>query len=236
MGKRTAVFLSACAAALCLSGCAQSSRDSGGTSSTQSPRHHSRETGRAFLLKGQPEKPGYGLYSYILFGARPGPATRERYLRMLAAYVDIPEVSRLETERAACELNVTYLPLRGESPSPAPSAEWLLENYDYDRARLLLGALKGSHRGGPYIVSTYKPLGGVRELSGQFLYQDLSSTPPDIVVLWVKEFLTQVEQERFWEERTVMQCILTLRQSIAAAATGFPQVKESVDSLIAWKK
>src|SRR2546425_1308109 len=52
-----------------------------------------RETGRAFLIAEQPEEKGYGLYSYLLFGTPPSEATRERYLNLIATYLEsIPPV------------------------------------------------------------------------------------------------------------------------------------------------
>jgi len=38
------------------------------------------ETARDFLVAHQPEEPGYGLYSYLLFGSPPTPASRDRAL------------------------------------------------------------------------------------------------------------------------------------------------------------
>jgi hypothetical protein len=194
-----------------------------------------RETGRSFLQKGFPETPGYGLYSYILFGATPTGATKERYLRTIDAYLNIPQIATLEEYLPTCKLNITYLPLT-DPPHSKPEAEWILNHYDYARARILLQALSGTHRTGPYIVSTYKPLSGVTKLSGQYLYQDLSSAPAPIVTLWIKEFLTQTEQERFWEERTAMHCVLEIRKAIGIAAEGLPEVKKSLSTVINWIK
>lgn len=195
-----------------------------------------RETGRSFLPKGKNETPGYGLYSYLLFGAPPTAATRDRYVQAITAYLNIPRISELEQYRPTCELNITYLPLTEEQLASDPQLDWVLAHYDYARARIFLQTLGGGHRDGPYIISTYKPLGGVQRLSGQYLYQDLSSTPPRIVSLWVKEFLNQVEQERFWEERTAMQCVLKIRQGVEMAAEGLPDVQKSLATVIAWVK
>jgi hypothetical protein len=56
-----------------------------------------RESGRAFLLGSQPEKPGYALYSYLLLGGPPDDTTRERYraavLAFLGKIVELDNVS-----------------------------------------------------------------------------------------------------------------------------------------------
>jgi hypothetical protein len=80
-------------------------------------------------------------------------------------------------------------------------------------------------------------------ITEQYLFQDLSSVPADIVVPWVKEFIGQAAQERFWEARNAAQFTLKLRQSVALLATGssdakrpWPQAKKELESLIEWKQ
>jgi len=71
-------------------------------------------------------------------------------------------------------------------------------------------------------------------LSPPYLYQDLSSVPARLVLLWVKEFLDQTAQQSFEDSRRVQQVALKLRQSIAIAAKGLPDVLEALDRWIAW--
>src|ERR1051326_9535597 len=70
-----------------------------------------RETGRAFLTHGEDEEPGYGLYSYLLFGSQPNDATRQRYLSSISAYLAIPTARALREHFPASSMNITYLPL-----------------------------------------------------------------------------------------------------------------------------
>ena len=210
-----------------------------------------RETGRAFLIAEQPEAKGYGLYSYLLFGAPPTEATRERYLNLIATYLEsIPPVGSFKGSLERWELNIAYLPLKDSPPvefskgcSQLPCgtgnvafAQWVLDHYNYTRARVLLRAVPagGTHRNGPYIVSSLKPLSTTPILSPPYLYQDLSSVPPRLVLLWVKEFLDQTAQQSFEDSRKVQQVALKLRQSIAIAAKGLPDVLEALDRWIAW--
>ena len=210
-----------------------------------------RETGRAFLIAEQPEAKGYGLYSYLLFGAPPTEATRERYLNLIATYLEsIPPVGSFKGSLERFELNIAYLPLKDSPPvefskscSELPCgtgnvafAQWVLDHYNYTRARVLLRAVPagGTHRNGPYIVSSLKPLSTTPILSPPYLYQDLSSVPARLVLLWVKEFLDQTAQQSFEDSRRVQQVALKLRQSIAIAAKGLPDVLEALDRWIAW--
>lgn len=196
-----------------------------------------RETARGFLLKGEKEKAGYGLYSYFLLGSPPIDSSRARYLKAIQAYLHlIPTVSDLEDYVSADKLNITYLPVRSPLP-PNPTAEWLLENYDFARARVLLDLLPGAHNAGPYFVSVLKPLTGARQLSGQYLFQNLSAVPAepqDLISSWILEFMNLAAQERFWEPRTAEVLTLKLRSTISVLAIGLPEVKKQLASWVSW--
>jgi hypothetical protein len=203
------------------------------------------QTGRSFLLPDQMEAEGYGLYSYVLLGSEPDDTTRERYLKAIIEYLKFPEIARFEKYRERRELNITYLPLTTEPEKEllgqlkeknfTPVAEWVLKNYDYARAQVLLGTRPGGHHAGPYIISFLKPL-GKNPLSRPYLEQDQSAVPPHLVQMWMKYFLDQAAQERFWEEKTGKLLVLKLRTTIGVAALGLPEVKKSLEDWISWKE
>jgi hypothetical protein len=199
-------------------------------------RSGERETGRSFLIKGKKETEGYGLYSYLLLGVRPVDSNRDRYVKTIEAYLrTIEEVSELEDYIQRSKLNVTYLPLQ-VAPASKPSADWILLHYDYARARALLDLLPGNLREGPYIISVLKPLGSGGP-SNQYLFQDLSAILPkdnDLASWWIREFLNQAAQERFWEPKTADLMVLKLRTTIAVLATALPDVRKGLDSWISW--
>ena len=205
-----------------------------------------RETGRSFLLPNKVEESGYGLYSYFLLGARPTPASRERYLKAIEEYLRFPDMTRLEAFNPPRRtLNITYLPLqtfpsrqlekRLAGEHYAEVSEWVLKHYDYERARLLLKGLPGDQRQGPYIVSFLKPPkwnGAPHERP--YLYQDQSSVPPHLVSLWAKEFLNQAAQEQFWQERTAVQLVLKLRTAVGILAIALPDPRNRLERWITW--
>jgi hypothetical protein len=199
------------------------------------PRGMSRETGRYFLVSGQSETAGYGLYSYLLLGAPPSEASRERVLKAIDAYLSlIPDVVSLEEYVPRAELNVFYLPVRS-APAPSAAAPWVVDNYDYARARSVLRGLPGANRDGPYIVAALKPLGGATAAAaGPYLFQDLSSVPPHLAASWVREFLNQAAQERFWEEKKGALLAQRLRATVGVMGAGLPEVRKSLDSWITW--
>ncbi len=198
----------------------------------------SRETGRSLLTPDQNESEGYGLYSYVLLGTPPTEHARAQYLETVRAYLQlIVDITRLVEYVPHRELNVTYMPVTqppaGQSVAKA-SAEWLLQHYDYARARVLLHALPGNLRGGPYIVSTLKPLDVAGNMPDRYLLQDLSSVLPHLISLWIKEFMNQAAQERFWEPKTAARLTLKLRTTIGVLAEGLPELHASLQQLIAW--
>jgi len=198
-------------------------------------RGSSRETGGAFLAAGRSEAAGYGLYSYLLLGAPPSESSRERCLKAIEAYLAlVPDVMSLEEYVPRRELNIFYLPVRGAPPPPV-TAQAVLESYDYARARSVLRALPGPHRDGPYIVAALRPMSGATAgAPGSYLFQDLSSVPPHLAASWVKEFLNQAAQERFWEPKKGAQFAQRLRATVGVMGAGLPEVKKSLDSWIAW--
>jgi hypothetical protein len=108
---------------------------------------------------------------------------------------------------------------------------WLLDHYDYARARQILLRFQGNYRSGPYIVSSLKPLSG--ELSGdRFLWQDMSHADPSLSHLWMRHFLTQSAKSRFWEPDALRRWGLEFRNAVALAAEELPKVREQLAIVI----
>jgi hypothetical protein len=195
-----------------------------------------RETGSAWLVRGEGEADGYGLYSYLLLGSPPTDAHRARVLEVLSTFTRlIPDIQALEPYVARRELNIAYVPLT-ERPDAGVTAAWLLDHYDYARARSVL-RLVGRGHDGPYFVSTLRPIGRAGGGAGTVrpvLVQDMSGVPVHLVGAWVKEFLNQAAQERFWEERTGRQLVVSLRLTVAVLAQGLPEVRQALDDWITW--
>jgi hypothetical protein len=206
---------------------------------TEAERSEVRETGRSFLIKGGSKEPeGFGLYSYLLFGTRPEASNRQRFVRAVEACLQrMEDVTKLQGYRSPSTLNVTFLPLETAPPSPSSpvSADWILDHYDYARARVLLGSLPGDLREGPYLVSVFKPLASA--VPREYLFQNLSLIPDDddkLISWWVREFLSQAAQERFWEPRTFDSFVLKLRTTIAVLSSGLQPVQKGLESWVSW--
>jgi|GEM_PF-3074190 len=221
-----------------------------------------RETGRAFLIGARNEECGYGLYSYLLLGSAPSQKSRQRYLAALRAFLLFaPRVKDLERSNVPLRaINITYLPVlgqemqtytppdvleaSGDSPLINDLADWVLLNYNYPRARAFLNTMPaGPYLDGPYFVSTLKPLTGVEAITEEYLFQDLSSVPAEIIGPWIKEFFNQSAQEHFWEGRNAAQFALMLRKNITILAMAsseankaWPEARKAIENLIGWKE
>jgi hypothetical protein len=193
-----------------------------------------RETGSDFLPPGVREVDGYGLYSYLLLGAPPVAEARERSVKAIEAFwTVVPDIRALEQYVPRAALNVTYVPVKAAPPGSA-GAQWILDNYDYARARSLLRHLPSAYRDGPYLVSALAPLSG--GAVSRYLLQDLSSVPAHLGAPWVKEFLNQAAQERFWDERSAARLALKLRVTVAILGEGLPEVRKALDGWISWSR
>ncbi len=202
-----------------------------------------RETARAFLVGTDSEEPGFGLYSYLLFGSPPSPSSRDRYIAAIESYLDFtPPIGEVTDYYEPAELNINYLPITApnDSEDPQPNEgddpEQLLEQYNYVRSRVILDAIEdeGAQRDGPYIVSHRSPLTEA-PVVGEYLYQDLSTVPANLVRLWFKEFLEQVEQENFAEERALENFSLEFRTNLELVAVFAQTLPDGLlSSLIRW--
>lgn len=205
-----------------------------------------RATGRAFLTPEKTETEGYGLYSYLLLGApSQNNSEREKYLKVIEAWLKFSNINELEKYIPRKELNITYVPVKKPAREKEARAmgdglygivaEWVLINYDYARARAVLRHLPGDHNEGPYIISSFKPLSD-GSISPPYLYQDQSDVPLHLLSMWIKEFICQAAQENFWEKRTGRQLVIKIRTTIGILSEGLPQVLKSLDEWIEWKE
>lgn len=187
-----------------------------------------RELRRALLLKDRSEGKGFGLYSYMLLGAPPNDSNYERYKKFVQAYLDrILNLEQLQRYFLPSQLNVIYLPVDKEPPDTF-TTDWILDHFDYERARFLLASVPGIHGDGPFIISSYHPLQGPDSLTAPYLFEDLSTVPPEVVEFWVQQFKSQTAQERSWDKQTVSRLALKLRTGIAIFARALPNVQKAV--------
>lgn len=209
------------------------------------------DTGRDFLLPGDVEREGYGMYSYLLWWNMPVQDDRSRFINIISAFMLMPKISTEEgservvnsagqlTEPASTtprpQLNVAYIPLNSR-PSETPSAEWILDHYDIARARFLLAKLPRHYRSGPYIVSSLIRLSHGLAPDGHYLFQNLSSraVSSDLADAWVRQFQEQVQTQEYWQPNQIRTFVLSLRAKVADLAADIPQARAGLATWISW--
>jgi hypothetical protein len=144
-------------------------------------------------------------------------------------------------------VNITYLCVTIQPPTSVvdvregdlsatndmSAAEWILQHYDYDRARSILRSLRDPHPEGPYIVSARQPLTGAPAGAGGYVSQDLSHAPPEFASAWVKIFLAESEHMPA-APGGLQAAALELRETVALAADSLPQVQAALKKWITW--
>lgn len=186
---------------------------------------------RSFLQSNASERAGYGLYSYLLFGAKPDEALQKRYRSAVAEYLRLlPSIGQYAADINPLAVNINYLPVSRIPTSD--SADTVLAHYDYARAQVLLAALPGGHLRGPYLVSVRTPLSSQTTAPKAYVAQDLSTVPDTLVGVWVREFLSQATQERLDSGFSARGLALRLRTLIGVVALGLPDI---VHSMGEWK-
>ncbi len=194
---------------------------------------------RHYLLPGETEAPGYGLYSYLLFSAPPKDAEETaRYLKTIEATLlvlqDVDDyLSRHVRPKG---LNVTYIPVK-ETPNRGKStAEWagnVLTDYDYAAAQILLSRVQRAHQDGPYLLSVLAPFS--EPVMTAHLWEDLTGVVPELAWNWIKFFTYLAAQQRSWSEESLQRFGLKLRNLIAVGGKVTPVSMSALETAIQFK-
>lgn len=202
-------------------------------------RGESLLSAKRYLLPGDVEAPGYGLYSYLLFSAPPkDDEERARYLKTIEAYLlvlqDVDDYLRRHVRRRS--LNVTYIPLKEMPAQGNSNAEWaanVLAAYDYAAAQILLNRVKQGHQRGPYLLSVLQPLSEPGEPA--HLWEDLTGVVPELAWDWISFFTYLAAQQRSWNEDSLQRFALTLRNLIAVGGKVTPDLMKVLQEVIRFK-
>lgn len=200
---------------------------------------------RRFLLptKFKKEETGFGLYSYLLFTAKPGSEEEKaRYLKTLEACLRVMESveDHLKYHRQPSELNATHIPVKTMPKYSAVPAEWaanVLAVYDYAAAQALLDKLDQTYQRGPYLVSVLKDPLSERTISVQeHLLQDFTGKVPELVSQVVDLFTYRAAQQRKWTDESFRSFSLNVRNLVAVAGKVAPEVAGTMISLVQAKQ
>lgn len=192
-------------------------------------------------MRGAQEERGYGLYSYVVFRSRPSEKTRPRYVAVIKAIVE--RVERTDQMIAVGyereELNAIYFPVMrrpSRSASVAEIAEWIIDNYDFARAKRILDSIESISGDGPFLLASLSPLGsGLRATTNGFM-TDLGRASDETAPLWTRHFIAVSCIPQQWNRTSLERAMLSVRDYISTVAMAGAPVMNAVDSIVAWIK
>ncbi|MDR4464584.1 MAG: hypothetical protein MRJ66_10005 [Nitrospira sp.] len=198
----------------------------------KSGRDRINMTGRALLVGDQPEAPGYGLYSYVLFESEPTAETKPIYLAVISACLEeIQDLGELDKTYRPKTLNAMWIPVKSlpvrvsDHEGLQSKAEKILDLYNYARAQAILDQLyKARNNGGPYLASSLSPVSSSSKTSS-VLFQDLSvvrqvsnqGDQTNMAYEWVLDFVGRVSnprpKEQDWNDASLESFVNEVRDT-----------------------
>ena len=182
------------------------------------------------LLPDELERSGYGLYTYLLLPIRPSAASTAR-VRSAIEYF-----SRVRTEAGLPPTGrevVLYVPIARDSVSPTQLADpdWILANYDYDRARALIRDSARPRHEGPLLVISRLPLTRV-SAGHEVIVNDLSFASADLMGAWIRYQVYAAAGEGSWTQRLWRLGVLRTRTVIHTLSETLPDVRQGIDEAV----
>jgi hypothetical protein len=194
---------------------------------------------RRYLLPGEVEAPGFGLYSYLLFSAPPkGSEEKARYLKTIeASLLVLQEVDDyLGRHVPPSKLNATYIPVKKAPDRGGSDTQWaenVLAVYDYTAAQILLNRVQQAHRQGPNLLSVLKRPSDAG--TSAHLWEDFTGLVPELAWERIRLFTYLAAQERSWSEDSLQRFGLKLRNLIAVGGKVTPDVMKGLEKAIQFK-
>ncbi len=208
-------------------------------------RGEKRITGKSFLVGKNVEQQGFGLYSYLLM-RRPSDSDQEKYCRIIAAVLKLNDIEALSEYIPQKELNTFLIMVNEKVPQYYLSMKeqdaflnagrWVLNNYNYTRAEMILNKIDNNTLSGPYIISVRNPEDLDHLSSERHLFQNLTLLPDYLVDSWIRDFLNQAQQERFWDTATFQSFVFRMRVLIGRLAESVESVEAAGKQLLDWRK
>lgn len=193
---------------------------------------------RSLLVRGTVEATGFGAYSYVLFRERPDGVMRDRYVRIVYRVIRSAEqtADMLNQGYKREELNVIHFPVVRQptrTATPSEAAAWIVDNYDYTRAKRLLRRCPQAKATGPYLVSSLMPLEALHANQTPYVH-DMTRATDDTWELWVAAFIETSSRPNQWNNTSMMAAMLHVRDVLATIASAGKPVLDARDKVLMW--
>ncbi len=171
------------------------------------PSNKNRE---GFETPDAPELEDAGLYNYLLISS---PANRPLIASALGAWLALnPSVASLRGFLKPGERISLTLPVL-EKPTTTLDPDWILQHYDFARARTFLAKAVPNSKPGIYILSSLLPLSKSKP---PYLIEDLSAATPALAAQWVEAFINEAAQEHSWNTSSIASLADQMRATLLA--------------------
>jgi len=160
------------------------------------------------LLEGEPEEDDFGLYSYLLYAARP--TDTEVNVAIFAELLSHPLTSEVRQVPHAV-LALTTIP-QNMDPGNFVLPQWWIAHYDFDRSLTMLRtqAVTGP---GPFIISNRGPLGSATLKHPKIAILDLSAAnSKESATAWVRHYVHSAENPENWVAHGAELILLRIEQ------------------------
>ena len=198
------------------------------------------DSGYEFLYAQGGEKPGFGLYTYVLLT----PSSPERAQALLDAILaSTPRATVFRNDIA--HIDVIYIPSTngGAAPPQANGAE-VLTRYDYDLARALILAIcempaeevvricRTGLGAGPYLFSYASPVRKDAKVSPPILFVDLTPVAQGTFPTFVDAYKEQIKSDDITDGQKINSLSLKILNVIETAKVFVDPVEHAVGDVI----
>jgi hypothetical protein len=198
------------------------------------------DNGYEFLYTQGAEKPGFGLYTYVLLT----PASPERAKALLDAILaSTPRVTAFGGDIA--HIDVIYIPSTGGGAAPprANSGE-VIARYDFDLARALIEAIcempaeevfricRTGLGAGPYLFSYASPVRKDAKVSPPVLFVDLTPIEKDTFPTFVEAYKQQIKSDDISDGQKINSLSIRILNIIETAKVFVDPVEHAVGDVI----
>jgi hypothetical protein len=200
------------------------------------------ENGYEFLYARGSERPGFGLYSYVLL-TQSSPERAKAFLR--AVFALTPHASAFGADIA--QVNVIYIPSTKGTKQGAvvANADDATARYNFDLARALIqsicqapkigGGVQSCHGGlsaGPYLFSYASPLGDGAHMAPPALFVDLTGYRPEAFPTIVDAYKAQVKREDISDRKEIDAFSITVLNALETAAAWANPIQHAIGDVI----
>jgi hypothetical protein len=167
------------------------------------------------------DPPGYGLYSYLLFGSNSEASRKQRLAASRAYCRNFERISTELLSRVSINnLNIFQVLVKNAVPGEkyCENPDVLTDDYyDYTRAEELLQYI-GIEGDGIYLVACDKPILTYGCVRSRMLVMDLSTVQERLIELSVLEFRRQTRKKEYLNDRTISNLMFALRKALPKVA------------------